>query len=229
MIQCLILEDEMSAVEVIEAYIEKTPFLNYLGAYESGLDIPPEQLQKADVLFLDIQLPELNGLSFLKTLQNPPLVIVTTAYPNFAIEAFEEAVTDYLVKPFSYERFYKSISRVRSLLVEQLKDKKNQIFLYADKTIYKTNIEDILFLKAEVDYVNVVTQDREVLILDSLHNWSEKLSQFNFKRAHRSYIVNLDQIEKISANQIFVKSHALPIGRTYKQNFLEALKKTGLF
>ena len=229
MIQCLILEDELSAVEVIETYIEKTPFLNYLGAYESGLDIPPEQLQKADVLFLDIQLPELNGLSFLKTLQNPPLVIVTTAYPNFAIEAFEEAVTDYLVKPFSYERFYKSISRVRSLLVEQLKDKKNQIFLYADKTIYKTNIEDILFLKAEVDYVNIVTQDREVLILDSLHNWSEKLSQFNFKRAHRSYIVNLDQIEKVSANQIFVKSHALPIGRTYKQNFLEALKKTGLF
>ena len=229
MIQCLILEDELSAVEVIETYIEKTPFLNYLGAYESGLDIPPEQLQKADVLFLDIQLPELNGLSFLKTLQNPPLVIVTTAYPNFAIEAFEEAVTDYLVKPFSYERFYKSISRVRSLLVEQLKDKKNQIFLYADKTIYKTNIEDILFLKAEVDYVNIVTQDREVLILDSLHNWSEKLSQFNFKRAHRSYIVNLDQIEKVSANQIFVKGNALPIGRTYKQNFLEALKKTGLF
>ena len=101
MIQCLILEDELSAVEVIEAYIAKTPFLNYLGAYESGLDIPPEQLKKADVLFLDIQLPELNGLSFLKTLQNPPLVIVTTAYPNFAIEAFEEAVTDYLVKPFS--------------------------------------------------------------------------------------------------------------------------------
>ena len=229
MIQCLILEDELSAVEVIETYIEKTPFLNYLGAYESGLDIPPEQLQKADVLFLDIQLPELNGLSFLKTLQNPPLVIVTTAYPNFAIEAFEEAVTDYLVKPFSYERFYKSISRVRSLLVEQLKDKKNQIFLYADKTIYKTNIEDILFLKAEVDYVNVVTQEREVLVLDSLHNWSEKLSQLNFKRAHRSYIINLDQIEKVYGNQVFVNGHKLPLGRTYKNDFLEALKQIGLF
>jgi DNA-binding LytR/AlgR family response regulator len=180
-------------------------------------------------LFLDIQLPELNGLSFLKTLQNPPLVIVTTAYPNFAIEAFEEAVTDYLVKPFSYERFYKSISRVRSLLVEQLKDKKNQIFLYADKTIYKTNIEDILFLKAEVDYVNVVTQEREVLVLDSLHNWSEKLSQLNFKRAHRSYIINLDQIEKVYGNQVFVNGHKLPLGRTYKNDFLEALKQIGLF
>jgi len=229
MIQCLILEDEPSAVEIVMGYIEKTPFLTCLGTYESGLDVPPEQLQSADILFLDIQLPELNGLSFLKTLQNPPLVIVTTAYPNYAIEAFEEAVTDYLVKPFSYERFYKSLSRVRSLVVEQRKVIKNQIFLYADKTIYKTNIKDILFLKAEVDYVNVVTHEREVLVLDSLRDWSEKLSQFNFKRAHRSYIINLDHIEKVSGNQVFVKSNALPIGRTYKQDFLEALQKTGLF
>lgn len=229
MIQCVVLEDERSAVEIIEAYIAKTPFLKCLGTYESGLDIPLNQLQAADILFLDIQLPELNGLSFLKTLQNPPLVIVTTAYPNYAIEAFEEAVTDYLVKPYAYERFYKSLSRARLLLTTQAKDKKNQIFLYADKTIYKTNIEDILFLKAEVDYVNVVTQEREVLVLDSLQNWSEKLSQFNFKRAHRSYIVNLDQIEKVSGNQVFVKGNGLPIGRTYKHDFLEALKKTGLF
>lgn len=229
MIQCLVLEDEPSAVEVVEAYIEKTPFLKALGSYESGMDIPLERLKEADILFLDIQLPELNGLSFLKTLQNPPLVIVTTAYPNFAIEAFEEAVTDYLVKPFSYERFYKSLSRARSLLAQRKKDNKNQVFLYADKTIYKTAIEDILYLKAEIDYVNVVTQKREVLILDSLQNWSEKLSSFNFKRIHRSYIINLDQIEKVSGNQVFLKGIALPIGRTYKQDFLEALKRNGLF
>lgn len=229
MIQCLVLEDEPSAVEVLESYIEKTPFLCSLGSYESGLDIPPEQLKAADILFLDIQLPELNGLSFLKTVQNPPSVIVTTAYTNYAIEAFEEAVTDYLVKPFSYERFFKSASRVRFLIEEQTKDKKQQVLLYADKTIYKTNIEDILFLKAEVDYVNVVTQEREVLILDSLQNWSEKLSQFDFKRIHRSYIVNLDLIEKVSGNHVFMCGKQLPIGRTYKQEFIVALKKTGLF
>ena len=229
MIQCLILEDEQSAVEILETYIEKTPFLKCLSSYESGLDVPQKQLQAADILFLDIQLPELNGLSFLKTLQNPPLVIVTTAYPNYAIEAFEEAVTDYLVKPFSYERFYKSVSRVRSLLAEQQKDTKNQIFLYADKTIYKTNIEDILFLKAEVDYVNVVTTEREVLVLDSLQNWYEKLDDFSFARIHRSYIVNLNQIEKVSGNQVFINGKALPIGRTHNQDFLEVFKKMGLF
>ena len=95
MIKCLLLEDELSAVEIIEGYIEKTPFLELEGTYESGLDVPLEQLKQIDVLFLDIQLPELNGLSFLKTLVHPPQVIVTTAYPSYAVEAFEEAVIDY--------------------------------------------------------------------------------------------------------------------------------------
>ncbi|PKV51913.1 LytTR family two component transcriptional regulator [Aquimarina sp. MAR_2010_214] len=229
MIQCLVLEDEQSAQEILKAYIDKTPFLNCVGIYESGLDVPHDQLQLTDVLFLDIQLPELNGLSFLKTLNNAPLVIVTSAYPSYAIAAFEEAVTDYLVKPFSYERFYKSLTRAQTLLNNRKHEGKNQVLLYADKTIYKTTIEDILFLKAEVDYVNVVATGREVLVLDSLQNWSEKLSQFNFVRTHRSYIVNLDQVEKVSGNQIFIKEKVLPIGRTYKQDFLKALKRTGLF
>jgi DNA-binding LytR/AlgR family response regulator len=227
MIQCLVLEDEPSAVEIIESYIHKTPFLNCLGSHESGLDVPTEQLKATDILFLDIQLPELNGLSFIKTVENPPLVIVTSAYPNYAIEAFEKAVTDYLVKPFSYERFFKSVSRVRSLLEERTKHKKKQVLLYADKSIYNTNIEEILFLKAEIDYVNVVTQELEVLVLDSLQNWSEKLSGFNFKRIHRSYIVNLDLIEKVSGNHVFICGKQLPIGKTYKKDFLLAFKKKG--
>ncbi len=223
MIQCLILEDEVSAVEILKTYIDKTPFLNFIGNYESGLDIPLRRLEETDVLFLDIQLPELNGISFLKTLRNPPLVVITSGYPNYAIEAFEEAVTDYLVKPFSYERFLKSLTRIRSLLVQE--NTKNHIFLYADKTMYKTNIADIIYLKAEVDYVKVVTTKREILILDSLKNWLDKLRPFNFLRVHRSYIVNLDQIEKVSGNQVFIKNKILPIGRTYKNSFIDAVKK----
>ncbi|MBQ4821169.1 LytTR family DNA-binding domain-containing protein [Aquimarina sp. MMG016] len=225
MIHCLILEDEASAIEVLQNYVDKTPFIDCLGAYESGLDIPLEQLRQTDLLFLDIQLPELNGLSFLKTLHHPPKVIVTSAYPGYAIEAFEEAVTDYLVKPFSYERFYKSVSRVRGQLLPIEKNKNKQLFLYADKTIYKTNAEDILFLKAEVDYVKVVTTDKQILILDSLQNWEEKLSKLNFIRTHRSYIVNLDRVEKISRNQIFIENDVIPIGRTYKESFINTLKK----
>ncbi|MTI32939.1 LytR/AlgR family response regulator transcription factor [Xanthovirga aplysinae] len=117
MIKCLVLEDEKAAQDVLKNYIEKTPFMSCVGIYETGLDIPQKHLQQTDVLFLDIQLPELNGLSFLKTLEYPPKVIITTAYPDYAIEAYEEAVVDYLVKPYSYERFFKAVSRVRNQLV----------------------------------------------------------------------------------------------------------------
>lgn len=216
MIQCIILEDEKAAAELLNIYVDKTPFLNCLGSFESGLDIPVNVLDQADLLFLDIQLPEINGLSFLKTLKNPPLVVVTSAYPNYALEAFEEAVTDYLVKPFSYERFYKSISRIRDILNK--KSNQNQIFLYANKTLYKTNIDDILFLKAEIDYVNVFTKQQTILVTDSLHNLIEKINDVNILRTHRSYAVNFRMIDKIQGNQIFIKKHIIPIGKTFKKD-----------
>lgn len=222
MIRCLILEDEKSAVEILQNYIDKTPNIDCLGVYESGLDIPLEKLQQTDLLFLDIQLPEINGLAFIKTLHYCPKIIITSAYANYAIEAFDQAVDDYLVKPYSYERFYKAFTRVRVSLNK--KDQKKQLLLYADKTFYKTNIEDIIFLKAEVDYVKVVTVDNEILILDSLQHWEIKLSNWDFIRTHRSYIVNIDRIEKVSGNQIFMNDEVIPIGRTYKDGFLKTLK-----
>ncbi len=216
MIHCLILEDEKPAQEVLQDYIDKTPFIDCIGIYESGLDIPQEKLQLADILFLDIQLPELNGLSFLKTIDSPPIVIVTTAYSNYAVDAFDENVLDYMVKPFSYERFFKAITRARNSIQFEHKEADKQLFLYADKTIYKISAQDILFLKAEVDYVNVVTKSQSILILDSLRHWEEKLSTFNFVRVHRSYIVNMDKIEKLSGNQVYISEMTIPIGKVYK-------------
>ncbi len=221
---CLILEDESPAQDVLKGYISKTPFLNCLGVYESGLDITQEKLEQVDLLFLDIQLPELNGLSFLKTLNNPPVVIVTTAYPNYAIEAFEEAVVDYLLKPFSYERFFKAVNRVRNNRKKQNREADNNLFLYADKTLYNISIEDILFLKAEIDYVKVVTLKKSILILDSLRNWNEKLQGFSFMQVHRSYIINIDKISKITGNQIFIEDMVIPISKTYKEQFFSKLK-----
>jgi DNA-binding LytR/AlgR family response regulator len=224
MIQCLILEDEKPAQKVLISYIEKTPFLECLGIYETGLNIPAIELQKADVLFLDIQLPELNGLSFLKTISNPPKVIVTTAFPNYAVEAFEEAVVDYLLKPFSYERFFKAVTRVRNDAVYQNKEIDKNIFLYSDKTLYKINVDDVLFLKAEVDYVTVVNKEKNYLILDSLRNWNEKLQSFKFIQVHRSYVINIDKITKVYGNQVFIGDIAIPIGKTYKDDFLKEIK-----
>lgn len=224
MMDCIILEDEKSARDVLQAYILKTPFIQCSGIYESGLDIPPKALQETDILFLDIQLPEINGLNFLKTLQNPPKVICTTAYSNYAIEAFEEAVTDYLVKPFSYERFFKAVTRVREQLSHLKREKNEQLFLYADKTMYSVATKDILFIKAEVDYVNVVTQEREILILDSLRNWKEKLQGLTFIQVHRSYIINAQQITKVYGNQIFIGDAIVPIGKTYKDAFFKMIR-----
>lgn len=225
MINCLILEDEKAAQKVLQKFIEKTPFLSCTGIYESGLQIPPKELHEADILFLDIQLPELSGLSFLKTVENPPKVIVTTAYTNYAIEAFEEAVADYLLKPFSYERFFKSVSRISDQLALQNEKSDTNLFLYADKTFYNVQINDILFLKAEVDYINVVTANKQFLILDSLKNWREKLNNHRFVQVHRSYIVCLDKIKKVQGNQIFISDKQIPIGKQFKDDFLKLLKQ----
>lgn len=224
MIHCLILEDEKLAQEVLQSYIDKTPFLDCIGIYENGLDITQDKLLQANILFLDVQLPELNGLSYLKTITNPPKVIVTTAYSNYAIEAFEEAVVDYLLKPFSFERFFKAVNRVRNNLIHQKKEIDKNLFLYSDKTLYNINIDDILFLKAEIDYVNVVSDEKSILILDSLRNWNEKLQNFRFTQIHRSYIINIDKITKIHGNQVYIGDKAIPIGKTFKELFIKKIK-----
>ncbi len=217
MINCIVLEDEKSAQEIILSYIEKTPFINVVGVFESGIDIPQTLLQKTDLLFLDIQLPEITGLSFLKTLTMPPKVIITTAYPNHALEAFEHAVVDYLVKPFSYERFLKAVNRIHEVTKGTAAARQDHFFIYADKTTYKIKASDILFFKAEVDYVQVVTDDRNILFLDSLRNWEEKLKILPFIRVHRSYIVNLDRIERLEGNILCIDEHRIPIGKKYKE------------
>ncbi len=223
MINCLILEDELSAQEVLKNYIDKTPFITCAGVYESGSDIPLVKLLTADLLFLDIQLPEMNGMSFLKTLPKPPKVIVTSAYDNYTLEAFEQSVSDYLLKPFSYPRFFKAVMSVSNELANQTKDKKKQLFVYADKTIYNVEIDDILFLKAEVDYVSILTTKRQLLVADSLQNWKEKLRYHSFEQVHRSYIINMDKIIKVQGNQVYISDKLIPIGKTFRKSFLQKL------
>lgn len=223
MINCLILEDEKAAQEILTDFIDKTPFLHCIGIYESGIDIPHEILKQANILFLDIELPELNGLSYLKTIENPPKVIITTAYADYAVDAFEENVLDYLVKPFSYERFFKAITRAKDQIQKDHKEIDEHLFVYADKTHHRILIKDILYLKAEVDYVKVITKDTSLLVLDSLRNWEDKLFNYNFLRVHRSYIVNLQRIDKVSGNRVFINNQEIPIGQSYKEPFNKAL------
>ncbi len=226
MIKCIILEDEKPAQEVLKKYIEQTPFLNFQGFYESGLHIPLQALQDTELLFLDIQLPGISGLSYLKTLKNPPKVIVTSAYSDYALEAFEEEVVDYLLKPFPYERFFKAVDRIRNLIaIQQQRALSKNVFVYANKAFYNIQVNDILFLKAEADYINIVTSERNYLILDSLKNWNEKLKGFYFLQCHRSYIVNLDKVSKVHGNLVYLNDELkIPIGKTHKEQMLQSIK-----
>ena len=212
--KCIILEDEQAAVDVLTSYIEKVPSLSCLGVYESGLDVPIEQLKQADFLFLDIQLPELDGISFVKSLPAPPKIIVTSAYEEYAISAFDIAVSDYLLKPYAFERFYKAISRVNEQINGPIQ-KEPYLYVYVDKTTYKIKPKEILFVKAEVDYVKIVMPNTELLVLDSLKNWLIKLEPYGFVQNHRSYIVQMETIVSITKGRLKIQKHDLPIGPSY--------------
>ncbi len=218
MLKCIIIEDEKNAQQVLVHYISKKTTITCLGIYETGLDIPSNILNKIDFIFLDIELPELNGLEFLKTLNNPPKVIVTTAYPNFAVDAFEQAVIDYLVKPFSYERFIIAVDRIK---INKETNHKEYILVYADKTTHKVKVNDILYIKSELDYISIITITDKILLLGSLTNWLKKMSDFSFARVHRSYIVNTNRIKKIKPNLVEIENIQIPIGSVYKKNFIE--------
>lgn len=214
MLKCIIVEDEKNAQSILLHYIEKTNFIDCIGVYESGLDIPQEILQTIDFMFLDMELPELNGLAFLKTLANPPKVIITTAYPDFAIEAFEQAAIDYMVKPFSYVRFLTAVNRIKA--AKPTIDDAEHILIYADKITHKIKRTNILYIKSELDYVSIVTTEESILALGSLSSWLEKMDASTFIQIHRSYIINTDHLKKIKPNAVLIGKVEIPIGSTYK-------------
>ena len=218
MLKCIIIEDEKNAQQVLTQYILKKKTIACLGIYETGLDVPSDILKNIDFMFLDVELPELNGLDFLKTLEKPPKVIVTTAYPNFAVDAFEQAVVDYLVKPFSYDRFVIAVDRIK---ISRETNHKEYILVYADKTTHKIKIDDILYIKSELDYISIITEEEKLLLLGSLRSWGKKMDEFNFTRIHRSYIINLNKIRKVKSNSVEIENIEVPIGSVYKKNFIK--------
>ncbi len=224
MIRCIILEDEIPAQEILLSYIKKTPFLTCIGTFESGILIPPEKMSEADLLFLDIQLPDLSGINFLKSIAHPPAVIITSAFTSYAIEAFEQAVVDYLVKPISYERFFKAVHRIKYIISSTEEKRKKQLLVYANKTMHVINTDDIIYVKAAVDYVHLILENQKILVLDSLKNWVEKLTHHNFVQTHRSYLVNLKKIDKLDAGHIYIRELKLPIGTTHKDQLLSKIQ-----
>jgi DNA-binding LytR/AlgR family response regulator len=245
MIKVIIVDDEPLAQDVLETYIEKFPELSLVSKCNNALEAN-EVLKNHDVdlMFLDIQMPQLTGIDFLKTLSRPPLVIFTTAYPNYALEGFELNALDYLLKPISLERFIKAVNKA----VEQVKLHRNEpgiaavanegeqhpdyIFVKADKKLVKVNYHDIIYIEGLKDYVIIRMENQRVITLQTMKSLEDKLPSNRFKRIHRSYIINIDKINAIVGNMVEVMEKNLPkhlpIGKNYRDELNDMIEKNKL-
>lgn len=233
MISCAIIDDEPFARSLLSDYIHKVPYLNLKDSFSSGL-LALEMLnnEKVDLLFLDIQMPDINGIEFLKSLKEAPKVIFTTAHAEFALEGYELDVLDYLLKPFDFPRFLKAIEKVSKHHVSSSNSgKKNQLKYILVKDGYnlvKVSLEDILYIKGLKDYVQIVTAKKKIVSLQTLKELSENLPDDMFFRVHNSYIVGFDHINSIGKNQIKIQGDSIPIGSTFKKHFFDSLNRLGV-
>ena len=216
MIRCLIVDDEPSARLILAQYIGQVPQLQTAGECSEALQaIEFLRDQPVDLLFLDINMPRLSGISFLKASPHPPAVILTTAYDEYALEGYELDIVDYLLKPFSFERFLKAVTKAE----KRLNPSKNQDYLVvrADKKTYKISYDDILFIESLGDYVTIHTVTQKLTTYDTLKNLEDKLPVHRFIRVHKSFLISLDKTDYMEGNLFVVKGHQIPIGATYKE------------
>lgn len=227
---CIIIEDEIPAQKVLQNFIGKIPYVSLLGTYKAAIEANAflNSNNTIDLIFLDVNLPDISGIDFIKTVKNPPAIIMTTAYPEYAVSSFElETIVDYLVKPFSFDRFLKAINKVKiksEILEDTSETEKRSIFINVDKTHHKIVLEDIIYIESDRNYITVITTTQKLSYIDSLKNWIEKLSEEQFVQIHKSYIINSKRIDKISGNEVFINKQRIPVGRTYKQELLRQLK-----
>ena len=232
-IKCLIVDDEPLAVEIIESYLERLDDMELVAKCNNALRaFEILQKEEIDLLFLDIQMPKLTGIDFLKTLKNPPKVILTTAYREYAIEGYELDVLDYLLKPISFERFFKAVTKVyKKESATSFAPSNNgngsepYIYLKADKKMVKVLLNDIRYIESLKDYVRLKTSGRDVITHQTISYFEEKLPEDQFIRIHRSFIVPINKIESFSASAIEVPGMELPIGRMYKNQVLAVLNE----
>lgn len=226
-ISCLIVDDEPLSQDVIQDFVKEIPWLNLKGVCYNALEAM-EMLheEKIDLIFLDINMPKLSGIKFAKSLEKTPMIIFTTAYPEYAVEGFEVDAVDYLVKPIAFERFLKAVNKARELAEikqSQLQEKVGRyLVLKSDKKIYKINEEDISYIQSWGDYIKVFTNDRVIIAAETMKNLETRLGSW-FIRIHKSYIVSTQSIQFIEGNQVKIGEQYLPIGLTYKEQLMEKL------
>lgn len=228
---CIIIEDQPPAQRVLKKFIADMGQMELLGTFTDALQaLEFLKANRVDLIFLDIHLPKISGIDFLKTLQTRPHVILTTAFPEYALESYEYDVVDYLLKPFSFERFVQAVAKVQtdrkqgapSTVGKEGMPSSGVVFIKSGYELIKVTVSDILFIRSDADYTEVFTPERKYLSQEPLRYWEEHLDGTVFMRIHKSYILNISKIEKIIGNQVRLDKHvSLPIGRAYKEAFMK--------
>lgn len=238
MIRTIAIDDEPLALQLVSGYVQKTPFLELNASFDNPLDAMEFiSGNPVDLIFLDIQMPDLTGIEFIRILENRPKIIFTTAYEKYALEGFKLEAVDYLLKPFSYEEFLKAAKKAEKLIrlektehQEMIEANNEFLFLKSEYKIRRINFNEIKYIEGLKDYVKVFLQneDRPILSINSLKALEAKLPETKFMRVHRSFIVNLEKIDTIERSRIVFGKIYIPVSEQYKEKFQEFLDKNFL-
>lgn len=241
MIRCLIVDDEPLALHILEDYISKIPFLQLVKATTNPIEaLTLVQEKQVDLVFLDVQMPELTGIQFLRIANGKAKVILTTAYPQYALEGYELDVIDYLLKPIAFDRFFKSVQKAQAVLQpaaapapapqqDHAPQPKQQdllsdfIFVKTEHKIQKVYLNDILFIEGLKDYISIFTPQERIITLQNMKKMEDALPERHFIRVHKSYIVSINKIDSIERSRIFIGDKIIPVGDTYREEFFKII------
>ncbi|HEY6978422.1 MAG TPA: LytTR family DNA-binding domain-containing protein [Chitinophagaceae bacterium] len=229
MIKCIIVEDEVLAQNVIQSHLQKVDRFELVGVCNNALEAKEVlNKQEVDLIFLDIQLPGMTGLNFLRSLANPPLVVLTTAYAEYALESYEFNVIDYLLKPISFERFSKTVDKiVEGRLFTQPKEKDNvsndHIFIKSNSKFFKVNFSEIIYIESMKDYLKIHTPEYNLVTHQTMNDMEKILPPKQFIRVHKSYIVAIARIKSIFGNSVEMEKATIPIGINYKEKVMNLI------
>lgn len=229
-IKCIITDDEPVAREGLQSYVEKVDFLALTGVCEDAIQLNTLlKTEQPDLLFLDIEMPYLSGLDLLATLSNPPKVIITSAYEQYALKGYELDVTDYLLKPISFERFLKAVNKVHDLLQKETAPAAEEfLFVKSDKQMKKVFLKNILFIEGLENYICIYTASDKILVHSTMKNIYNSLPESDFIQTHRSFIVNIHHVSLIEGNILNIAGHEIPVARNYREPVFARIIKNPL-
>ncbi len=236
-LNCIAIDDESPALDLISEFCSRIPFLNLTGSFTNPFDaVQVLNNEKIDLLFLDIKMPQISGIEFLRTLYNPPLVIITTAWSEYAYDAYESNAVDFLLKPFTFERFSRAVNKafqhLKLRLPAEIQETENSVFatrslmVKVEYSTIRVGLTDILYIEGLKDYVKIFTEGKLILTKTTMKNIMWKLPSDLFYRVHKSYIIAIDKIDMIENSRIVIGNQRIPIGESFRAGFFKLLNKT---